>query len=71
MSNKKEATTAVRAGINSDKHHGAVVAPIHLSSTYSLKGFNQKREFDYSRTGNPTRSTFGNIVSLLRSNIFG
>jgi cystathionine gamma-synthase len=71
MSNKKEATTAVRAGINSDKHHGAVVAPIHLSSTYSLKGFNQKREFDYSRTGNPTRSTFGKVIADLEQGAVG
>ena len=71
MSTKKVATTAVRAGINSDKHHGAVVAPIHLSSTYSLKGFNQKREFDYSRTGNPTRSTFGKVIADLEQGAIG
>jgi cystathionine gamma-synthase len=71
MSYNKEATAAVRAGINSDKHHGAVVAPIHLSSTYSLKGFNQKREFDYSRTGNPTRTTFGNAIADLEQGAVG
>jgi cystathionine gamma-synthase len=71
MSYNKEATAAVRAGINSDKHHGAVVAPIHLSSTYSLKGFNKKREFDYSRTGNPTRTTFGNAIADLEQGAVG
>jgi cystathionine gamma-synthase len=49
-------TRAVRAGICSDQHHGAVVPPIHLSSTFSFEGFNRKREFDYTRSGNPTRS---------------
>ena len=71
MTSKKIATTAVRAGINSDKHHGAVVAPIHLSSTYSLKGFNEKRQFDYSRTGNPTRSTFGQAIADLEQGKVG
>ncbi|NMP30494.1 cystathionine gamma-synthase [Thalassotalea sp. M1531] len=71
MSEKKVATTAVRAGINSDKHHGAVVAPIHLSSTYSLKGFNEKRDFDYSRTGNPTRATFGQAIADLEGGSTG
>lgn len=68
---KKLATTAVRAGINTDLHHGAVVAPIHLSSTYSLKGFNDKREFDYSRTGNPTRSTFAQAIADLEQGSVG
>ena len=71
MTAKKIATTAVRAGINSDKHHGAVVAPIHLSSTYSLKGFNEKRQFDYSRTGNPTRATFAQAIAELEQGKVG
>jgi cystathionine gamma-synthase len=68
---KNITTSAVRAGINTDKHHGAVIAPIHLSSTYSLKGFNEKREFDYSRTGNPTRATFGQAIADLEQGSVG
>jgi len=49
------ATAAVRAGIDSDPAHGAVVPPIHLSATYSFAGFGQPRRHDYSRSGNPTR----------------
>jgi len=64
-------TSAVRAGINTDKHHGAVVAPIHLSSTYSLKGFNEKRQFDYSRTGNPTRALFAQAIADLEQGSVG
>ena len=64
-------TSAVRAGINTDQHHGAVVAPIHLSSTYSLKGFNDKRHFDYSRTGNPTRATFAEVIADLEQGSVG
>ncbi len=74
MSNAKTSnitTSAVRAGINTDQHHGAVVAPIHLSSTYSLKGFNDKRQFDYSRTGNPTRATFAEVIADLERGSVG
>lgn len=71
MSKKHIATQAARGGINIDKHHGAVVAPLHLSSTYSLKGFNEKRDFDYSRTGNPTRATFGQTVAQLEEGSVG
>jgi len=71
MSINKISTTAVQAGINIDPHHGAVVAPIHLSSTYSLKGFDDKREFDYSRTGNPTRAVFAQAVAKLEQGSVG
>ncbi|WP_286233824.1 cystathionine gamma-synthase [Thalassotalea sediminis] len=71
MKNSKLATTAVRAGINTDEHHGAVIPAIHLSSTYALKGFNDKRQFDYSRTGNPTRATFAQAIADLEGGAVG
>lgn len=71
MTNNKSATQAVRAGINSDEHYGAVIPAIHLSSTYALKGFNEKRQFDYSRTGNPTRATFGQAIADLEQGAVG
>jgi cystathionine gamma-synthase len=71
MSINKITTAAVQAGINTDQHHGAVVAPIHLSSTYSLKGFDDKREFDYSRTGNPTRAIFAETIAKLEQGSVG
>jgi len=71
MSKRKIATTAVRAGINSDQHHGAVIPAIHLSSTYALKGFNEKRQFDYSRTGNPTRAVFAQAIADLEEGAVG
>lgn len=60
-------TRAVRAGICSDQHHGAVVPPIHLSSTFSFEGFNRKREFDYTRSGNPTRSQLAGALAELEA----
>ncbi|MDR0805331.1 MAG: cystathionine gamma-synthase [Enterobacteriaceae bacterium] len=52
---RKQATIAVRGGLNSDEQYGCVVPPIHLSSTYNFTDFNQPRAHDYSRRGNPTR----------------
>lgn len=65
------ATIAARAGISSDKQHVGVVPAIHLASTYALKGFNEKRDYDYSRTGNPTRSTFAEAVVELEEGTKG
>jgi len=67
----KVSTIAVRAGINTDEQYGAVIAPIHLSTTYSLKAFNEKRQFDYSRTGNPTRATFAQAIADLEQGNVG
>ena len=48
-------TRAVRAALGTDTQFGAVVPPIHLTSTFSFAGFGAKRTYDYSRSGNPTR----------------
>jgi cystathionine gamma-synthase len=64
--NETAATTrAVRAGIESDTQHGAVVPPLHLSTNYSFDGFGRKRAYDYSRSGNPTRDLLGNALADL------
>ncbi len=55
MSEPSPCTRAVRAGIESDTQHGAVVPALHLSTNYSFEGFGRKRAYDYSRSGNPTR----------------
>src|SRR5207302_8310686 len=62
---RKPSTCAVRAGIASDLHHGAVVPPIHLSSTFAFDGFGKKRRYDYTRTGNPTREYLANAIAEL------
>lgn len=52
---RKQATLAVRSGLNNDEQYGCVVPSIHLSSTYNFIDFNQPRAHDYSRRGNPSR----------------
>jgi cystathionine gamma-synthase len=58
-------TRAVRAGIESDTQHGAVVPPLHLSTNYAFDGFGNKRAYDYSRSGNPTRDLLGEALAEL------
>jgi cystathionine gamma-synthase len=65
MSEFSANTRAVRAGIESDLHHGAVVPPIHLSTTYTFSGLGQKRQYDYARTANPTRDLLGDALADL------
>ncbi len=57
------ATRAVRAGLESDRHHGAVVPPIHLSSNFTFAGFGQPRDYDYTRSGNPTRDLLASALA--------
>ena len=58
-------TRAVRAAIATDREHGAVVPPIHLSSTFAFEGFARPRRFDYTRSGNPTRSQLADALAEL------
>ncbi|MBX3689438.1 cystathionine gamma-synthase [Dokdonella sp.] len=58
-------TRAVRAGIESDTQHGAVVPPLHLSTNYTFDGFGRKRTYDYSRSGNPTRDQLAGALADL------
>ena len=60
-----KATSAVRASIESDTQHGAVVPPMHLSSNYTFAGFGEPRQYDYTRSGNPTRDALGDALTEL------
>jgi len=59
------ATRAVRAAIESDRQHGAVVPPLYLSSNFAFEGYGAKREYDYTRSGNPTRDALAGALSEL------
>ncbi|MCB1582375.1 MAG: cystathionine gamma-synthase [Xanthomonadales bacterium] len=58
-------TTAVRAGIDCDQQHGAVTPPLYLSSNYSFTDLGQPRQYDYSRSGNPTRDILADALAEL------
>lgn len=66
MSSKvKPATIAVRASIESDRQHGAVVPPLYLSSNFAFAGYGDKRQYDYTRSGNPTRDALAEALTSL------
>ncbi|WP_214609482.1 cystathionine gamma-synthase [Gulosibacter macacae] len=58
-------TRAMRAGIETDPTHGAVVPPIYNSTNYTFAAFGEPREFDYTRSGNPTRALLGEAIADL------
>ncbi len=66
-----QATRVVRAGIDRDTAFGAVTPPIVLSSNFSFTGFNQKRQYDYTRSGNPTRDLLGEALAELEGGAGG
>ncbi|UUR08357.1 cystathionine gamma-synthase [Sphingomonas glaciei] len=65
MTERHFATTAVRAGIDCDTAFGAVAPPIVLSSNFTFAGFGEKRTYDYSRSGNPTRDQLAEALAEL------
>ncbi|WP_141453852.1 O-succinylhomoserine (thiol)-lyase [Pseudoxanthomonas sp. z9] len=67
----RPATAAVRAGIDRDTAYGAVTPPIVLSSNFSFDGFGNKREYDYTRSGNPTRDLLGEALAELEGGAGG
>ncbi|MCG9707350.1 MULTISPECIES: cystathionine gamma-synthase [unclassified Pseudoalteromonas] len=71
MSDKNKATITVRHGIEADKHHGAVVPPIYLSTTYSFADFDTKRQYDYGRSGNPNRDILAETLAELEGGARG
>ncbi|MGY4516814.1 cystathionine gamma-synthase [Lysobacter sp. HA18] len=67
----RRATVAVRAGIDRDTAFGAVTPPLVLSSNFSFAGFNEKRAYDYTRSGNPTRDLLGEALAELEGGVGG
>jgi cystathionine gamma-synthase len=64
-------TQTVRAGLECDEATGAVVPPIHLTSTFAFKCFGEKRNYDYTRSGNPTRDLLGSAIAELEGGVGG
>ncbi|HVI26259.1 MAG TPA: cystathionine gamma-synthase [Xanthomonadaceae bacterium] len=71
MSARRPATVAVRAGIDRDEAFGAVTPPLVLSSNFSFAGFDRKRRYDYTRSGNPTRDLLADALAELEGGAGG
>ena len=66
------ATRAVHAGFDPDPQTGAVNVPIYATSTYAQDGVgNMRGGYEYSRTGNPTRTALEANLAALESGSYG
>ncbi|ELY39664.1 cystathionine gamma-synthase [Natronorubrum tibetense] len=58
-------TRSIHAGQEPDAETGALMTPIHANSTYEQDAPGEHRGYEYSRTGNPTRTDLeANLASL-------
>lgn len=60
-------TRAIHVGNERDEQTGAVVPPIHVASTFVQHHAGEWREFDYARSGNPTRKNLEQTLASLES----
>src|SRR6201996_7692827 len=58
-------TRAIHAGQPADPATGATVVPIYATSTYTQAGPGQHKGYEYSRSGNPTRSALETCLASL------
>jgi len=65
ISGANQITQTVRAGIECDDATGCVVPPLHLTSTFAFRAFGEKRAYDYTRSGNPTRDLLATALAEL------
>ena len=64
-------TAAIHAGQDPDPVTGAVVTPISLSTTFQQPEVGQHRGYEYSRSGNPTRTAYETQVAALEGATHG
>jgi len=63
--NHRIETRSIHAGQEPDADTGALMTPIHANSTYEQDAPGEHRGYEYSRTGNPTRTDLeANLASL-------
>lgn len=63
-------TVLAHAGIHSDEATGALIAPIHFSTTYQHPEFGRSTGYDYTRTKNPTRYTLEKTLATIEKASF-
>jgi cystathionine gamma-synthase len=65
-------TRAIHAGQEPDPATGAVIVPLHLTSTYKQDGVGGLRGgYEYSRSGNPTRTALQEALAALEEGATG
>ena len=67
----KFATRAIHVGQDPDPATGATIVPIYQTSTYTQEAPGQHKGYEYSRTGNPTRTALEECVAALEGAEYG
>ena len=72
MDKKKQKfnSKVIHSGHGADNETGAVMPPIHLSSTFKQKSPGDFK-YEYARTGNPTRDVLEKLLSEIEDGKFG
>lgn len=58
-------TRAIHAGQEADPATGATIVPIYATSTYTQEAPGKHKGYEYSRTGNPTRTALEKCLAAL------
>ena len=64
-------TLAIHSGHSPAEQSGAVMMPIYQTSTFAFRGVNRPGEFEYSRSGNPTRKALESCLAALEGGSAG
>src|SRR5262245_19452015 len=59
------ATRAIHAGQDADPVTGATVVPMYATSTYTQEAPGKHKGYEYSRSGNPTRTALETCLAAL------
>ena len=65
------ATRAIHVGQPPDPTTGAVIVPIYQTSTYAQAAVGEHQGYEYSRTGNPTRTAYEQAMASLEVGEWG
>ncbi len=63
----KFATKSIHLGQQPDASTGAVIVPIYQTATYAQADAEQSKGYEYSRTGNPTRTALETVLAGLEN----
>ena len=64
-------TKLIHGGISEDPTTGAVSVPIYQTSTYRQDGVGHPKQYEYSRSGNPTRFALEELIADLEGGVRG
>lgn len=64
-------TRAIHDGQQPDPLTGAVIVPVYLTSTYQQEAIAKHKGYEYSRTGNPTRTALEEALASVEGGKFG